>query len=395
MASPVNTDVKHFHSGMSGAPVLNGVAGSALDVIAACIETGFDVKAATSLSVSGGIATLSFAGSHSAAVETVILVTGVSGALAALNGEQRITALGVGQVKFATAAADGTAAGSITFKMAPAGWLKAFSGPNISGYQSADVQSTKMFVRIDDTGTTSFRLRGYESMSDVNTGAGMFPLDSQISGGGWCNKSANENTNPVKWKMVADSRGMFINIVGYSGSNPNCESGRTIYIGDFTSSRPGGDPYAFLLGCGTGYNYNGITGTCDQDSQPYHFAPRAYHGLGSSVGHSSIPETGANYTSGMDSFFGPFPSKIDGSLRLSRRFITEGNSSEPRGILPGLYTIPQSNVGTVIAPGSIITGTGSLTGRKLLAIGCGSSSYGFPNASLGISMIDITGPWAR
>lgn len=396
MASPVDTSVKHFLSTMVGAPVGSGMAGSEIAKWDACLVTGFDVKAATSIVVVSGVATLSFSGGHSAVVDSVVLVSGVTGALTALNGEQKVTAIGAGFAKFATAAADGTAAGTITFKMAAAGWEKVFAGTNLAVYRSQDVSGTRMYIRVDDTGTTFCRLRGYEQMTDVSTGAGMFPLDSQINGGGYLNKSTAVNSTAVKWKIIADSRGLYVNTTGYSSINNSAEAGRTVYVGDFTATRPGGDPYAFVIGCGAGGGHGDTNGCCDQSGGLNHYTPRAYHGLGSSAVQAVQPETGVtNAISGLDTFFGPFPSKIDGGLRLSRRSVVELSGGEPRGFLPGLCTVPQSNVGLTINPGYVQTGTGTLAGRKLLALGCGANSTAYPSSALGISFVDITGPWAR
>ena len=109
---------------------------------------------------------------------------------------------------------------------------------------------------------------------------------------------------------------------------------------------------------------------------------------------ASIPESGAILKSGLDTTFGKFPSEVDGGMVLSRRFMSLTNQA-PRGVFPGLYTIPQNEVGMSIAPRSILLGTGVLAGRKLIAVGCGSSTTAYPSATLGISMIDIIGPWAR
>ncbi|MBS0402813.1 MAG: hypothetical protein JSS18_10075 [Proteobacteria bacterium] len=393
MASPVDTSVKHFYSAMSGAPVLSGQAGAMIGLLDACLVTGFDLKSATSLTVAGGVATLAFAGSHSAVVDAVVLVDGVTGALAGLNGEQKVTAIAAGVVRFATALPDGTAAGSISFKMAPAGWAKVYSGTNLAAYQSPHMQSTKMFVRVDDTGTMSCRLRGYEAMSDINTGAGLFPLDSQLNGGGWMSKSAAANATRVNWRIVADARGAYISVVGYSVHDANASAGRTVCVGDFRAYRPGGDPYAFVLGCGTSDYFGEAPGVCDQDGSTYCFAARSYSELGASVGLASRPEIGAPITSGADNSFGTFPSVIDGGLRLSRRLVMEGIT--PRGVFPGLYTVPQSGVGLSIAPLTVQPGAGPLAGRNLLAIGCGANSQSYPSTGLGISFIDITGPWER
>lgn len=394
MTSLVDTTVKHFHSDMQGAPVLNGVAGSAIGLLDACLVMGWGLTPATSITVAGGVATVSFAGTHGATVESVILIEGVTGALTALNGEQRVTDLGSSQIKFATAAPDGTAAGTITFKMAPAGWGKPFSDTNLAVYQSLDVQSTKMFLRIDDTSTTYFRQRGFETMSDANTGTGMFPLDAQISGGGWCNKSAAANTSPVRWTLVADGRGLYLSVTGYSAYDPNVESGRTVFMGDFQGLRTGGDPYAFVIGCERSGEYSESYGLCDQGATAFHFVPRAFHGLGSPLGLASIPESGESVISGTGATFGKFPSEVDGGLLLSRRFLG-ATGQAPRGVLPGLYTVPQSEVGVAYKPRTLQPGAGPLTGRKLIAVGCGAGSSPYPHTSLGISFIDITGPWAR
>lgn len=395
MASPVDTTVKHFYSSMPGAPVLNGQAGSMIGLLDACLVTGWGLKSATALTVAGGVATLAFSGSTAAVKDAVILVEGVTGALTALNGEQKITAVGSGTVSFATAAADGTAAGTITFKMAPAGREKVFSGTNKAVYRSPDVQSTKMLLRIDDTYTDHCLLCGYESMSDVDTGAGQFPLPGQMVVG-YMNKSARANATAVKWRLVADARGAYVSVVGYSAEQAACESGRTVYLGDFKPFRTGGDPYAFVVGCGSNATYGDAAGTCDNASMDGSYAPRPYHGLGSAVKLEIRPEVGsANGGSGRDASYGVFPGAIDGGLRLSRRMLQEGANMPPRGVLPGMYSVPQSEVGNSIAPLTVLPGTGPLVGRRILAIGCGASSYIYPSANLGISFIDITGPWDR
>ena len=79
---------------------------------------------------------------------------------------------------------------------------------------------------------------------------------------------------------------------------------------------------------------------------------------------------------------------------LSRRFLG-GTSRAVRGIFPGLYTVPQSDVGLAYMPRSLQSGAGPLAGRKLIAVGCGASSTPYPSTTLGISFIDVTGPWAR
>lgn len=391
MTSVVDTSVKHFYSAMQGAPVLSGTAGSLIAVLDACLVTGWGLKAVDSATISNGVCRMNFASGKSAAEEDVVIL--VEGATSAdLNGEQKVTAVSSSWVEFKTDLPDGSVSGAISFKMAPAGWTKAFAGGNLAAYQSPNPQSTKMFVRIDDTGTTGCRLRGYEAMTDVNTGAGMFPLDSQQSGGGWMNKSNGANATAVRWRLAANDRSLFISIVGYSSSGAFAEAGRTVFMGDFKSYKPGGDAFAFTLGCAGTSAHTNSEGTCDSSAGAFQFAPRGYSGMGGAVGLVSFPEVGAGgSTSGLDGTLGAFPSVIDGGLRLSRRLMTE--NSVPRGVIPGLITVPQSQVGLNIAPLTKLRGAALLQDRKLLAIGCGHGVAIYPSASLGISFIDITGPW--
>jgi hypothetical protein len=391
MTSVVDTSVKHFHSGMAGAPILNGVAGSLLGVLDACLRDGFDLKAVTTLVVAAGVATMSFSGSHSATVDSVVLVAGSD--LAALNGEQKITALGIGFVKFATAAANTTATGTITFKMAPAGWLTPFTGTNLRVYKSADVAGTGMLFRVNDTTTTGCLCVGYEQMTDINTGTGPFPTVAQKTNGAWITKSSTANTNKVRWNLFADSRTILLCIAGYS-SNTGIDKpgGQLRLIGDLISFRPGGDPYAFVLGLSDTDNYGDAVGLMDTTCRGQ-YMPRAYHGLGISVDATTKVYIGSGASSGMDNYLGPFPSVVDGGLRLSKRFIYESATNPPRGEAPGVYHVPQSSVGLIFGTNDVISGTGTLSGRRLLGVNTGNNAATFPSTGVGVNFVDITGPW--
>lgn len=396
MTSPVDTSVKSFFSIGVGSPVLNGTAGSLLAVLSACLVDGYDVKAATSLVVASGVATLSFAGTHSAAPEALVLVSGVTGSLTALNGEQRVTSIGAGVVRFATNAADGTAAGTISFKMAPAGWTKPFTATNVAVFKSPDVVGTGMFLRVDDTGTTSCRVVGYESMSDVNTGAGSFPTAIQMSGGGYWPKSSLATSAPVAWSLISDGRKFYVHVAPYTATNSAYTGGITFGFGDEIAYRPGGDSYA----CSLSYSASATLGS-QSDGMPdgafalQHAMPRAYTALGSCVLHGPMPFTGGNALSGADVALGAFPSIIDGGLRLSKKWLgTAAIGVPPRCELPGLYHVPMSAAFDTFKTRDIVPGTGSLTGRKLLALNPSTTYTGLPvAATTGVSLIDITGPW--
>ncbi|WGT65000.1 hypothetical protein [Variovorax paradoxus] len=400
MTSVVDTGVKNFNSTMTGAPVLNGTAGSLVALLDAVLVNGFDLKSANSLTVAGGVATLGFTGSHSAQMDSVIVVAGSS--IAALNGEQKVTAIGAGVVKFATAAADGVASGTITIKIAPAGWEKVFSKANVGVYRSLDPASTKMLLRVDDTGTTIARVIGYESMTDADTGVGPFPIAAQVAGGGYWGKSTVANGTANPWAIHADSRLFYFSpAVGVATAAANVGS-ETRFFGDILAAKPGGDAYACGLSYSTATTANAIPdgAVFSGGSTAGTAFPRSYTALGSAVVQtifSYVGNQGSPLASGKDNTFGSFPSVIDGAMRLSNKYVTAGTVSPVRGDMPGIYHVPQSQVYDTFKQLDKVPGSGSLAGRVLQAVSCRDVSTGPTNAPLsgntGIGFIDITGPW--
>jgi hypothetical protein len=150
-----DTSVKFFHSEMAGAPVMNGLAGSLINVLNACLINGFGLKNVDSCVITGGVAKLNISTGHSAVVGSIVQVA--NAVPAALNGEQRVTAITPVSVSFATSLSDQTATGAITVKQAPAGWVSPFVGTNIATYKSPIllrrvVYCVSMILRQDSAG---------------------------------------------------------------------------------------------------------------------------------------------------------------------------------------------------------------------------------------------------
>jgi hypothetical protein len=389
--------VKHFTHTMAGAPVLSHAPGSLIAVLDACLINGFDLRPALTLTVTAGVATMTFSGISAARPDAVILIAGVTGPLAAINGERRVLTAGSGVLTFATALPNGTATGTINFRMAPLNWLNPFTGTDLRVYRSADPLSTRHFMRVDDTTSLFASVRGFEGMTDVNTGTGPFPNVTQRGGqGAGINKAVNTAvTFPVKWTVVGNGRCFLVNIVGTSNSTSAQFAGRSCFYGDFPAFRPAGDPFAFGVSAGSALsNAVDSSGNVDGGAVTSIFTPRDFHGLGGSDEFSSFTESGSTIISGTDTTGGIFPSTIDGSMRLSRRLFKKAVSAPARGAVPGLFHIAQSQVGTVYDQGVYLGGTGPLTGRRLITFGAGYVSTAFPAANGGISLVDVTGPWA-
>lgn len=390
------TTVKHFHSTMTGAPVLNGVAGSIIAVLEACLVTGLGLQSVATLVVSGGVATANFASGHSFEPDTIALIDGA--APAGLNGEKRILTTSTNSVTFAAPGiSDQTATGTITAKLAPAGWEKPFSGTNLAVFRSLNVESTRMYLRVDDTGTTNARVVGYETMTDVNTGVGPFPNAAQIAGGGWWPKANAANATARAWTVIADSNGFYLHL--HTPTTSLGASGCIWYFGDFASLKSG-DAYGARLQChsadvststgvlATQAGYCGIAGA---DAGPY--LPRSFTTLGGSIAatHSAAGAFSAARVSGAASpsaLTPNYPNGPDNGLILVRKTIVEPGVCL-RGYSRGLHVTPQ-NCHASFGWRDKIDGQGDLVGRKLLAIKCGSPAG---TASEGVVFVDITGPW--
>ena len=393
MASPVDTSVKHYRSDMPSAPVLNGVAGSKIAQLEACLCTGYGLKAVTSLVVAGGIATLTFAGGASAAwPEAVILVAGASNA--ALNGEQKVLSANTTTVTFATDEPDGTDSGTVTFKIAPAGWEKVYSKTNVAVFRSLHSEATKMFLRVDDTNAQFVRVVGYESMSDVDTGAGAFPTAAQQAGGGYWAKSDTTSATPVAWILASDGQFFYDSTAPGSHRGMSHQACQLRGFGDLIAKNPAGDAYLCILNFSTATNPGSMyDGQLDGGSDLRTALARGFTGLGTAVLSRRHPYVGSlsigNYSGQNDTTLGAFPSPIDGSLLLSEQYVIDAGA--PRGDLPGVRYCPQTGAWASFKMfDTLLQG-----GRKFITSTPSSSASTTPSTvvNTGASFIDITGPW--
>ena len=116
-----------FDSTQAGAPVLSGTAGALATVLKACLVDGFGAGAVVSLVVTAGIAKATYSASHPFRAGTVARIAGATPA--GLNGDKLILTTTVNSVTYAAPdVADGAATGTITSRMAPAGWQELFAG---------------------------------------------------------------------------------------------------------------------------------------------------------------------------------------------------------------------------------------------------------------------------
>ncbi|QXV72264.1 hypothetical protein Acf1_00067 [Acidovorax phage ACF1] len=369
---------------------MNGAAGAMISVLDACLKDGFGLKSVTSLTVADGIATLNFTGGTAAVAGSTILVSGVTDQTT-LNGEKKVLSASSTQVTFATTATNGTAAGTVTFKMAALGWTKPFSGTNLAAYRASAPEATGCYLRVDDTAGTTCRVVGYESMQDINSGSGRFPTDAQVSGGLYWAKSNSGDTNARTWAVFGDDQFFAIYT---QPSNTATYGGALFGFGDFLSLKSG-DAYGCSLFGSTASNASANGGfmagdlgySADiGDTTIQGFVPRASTGIG---GAQPIRKHSPYLTtqSGMGNNGNiVYPNTTDNGLLISRVDLRVGTAF--RGKLPGVYHTPQY-IWDALSTFNLVDGTGEFASKKFMVLRCGTTG----STSGGPTFIDITGPW--
>ncbi|WP_423933159.1 hypothetical protein [Comamonas sp. 23] len=390
-----NIPVKWAHSGMRGAPVINGVVGSLIGAIRTFLITGFAPTAAVSAAALDGIATIMLPSGQSFEEHGVVLLAGAT--TPGFNGEERVLTTASDRITVATTAANGPIAGSITVRYAPVGgWEEVFSKTNVSVFRSVDPTGNRMFLRVDDTNALFARVVGYESMTDVDTGTGAFPTAVQMPGGGYWHKSITANATAVRWKMVADSKFLLHAIAPYVGaSSSDTTAAPARGFGDPLALSPSGDAWGCVLSvAGTstasGPFTNGSFDACTTSSVTGGgaiYSPRALSGLGSAVISDPKSFAGGRTYSGSDGAMGALPSRVDGQIKFSTIYCAESDSV-PRVVLPAIHYIPQSGALSVLADGDFLPGSGAMAGKRMFVVGTGPST----SSAAGRYLLDITGP---
>lgn len=231
----VSNRVRYYESSMPGVPQLSGAAGALIAILDACLVNGWGTKNVNTLAVASGVATAHISSGHPFVEGDVIRVAGA--VPDSLNGDWRVAASTAGDVSWSVEGlgiSDGSATGTITAMYAPAGWEKIFSsGATRAAYRSLDYASHNgLVLYVDDTGTTTARACGYESMSSIDAGTNPFPTAAQLSGGLYWGK-AETTTGVRSWSLAADDRRLVFCPAYYSsksGYAPSWQFGLAIGI---------------------------------------------------------------------------------------------------------------------------------------------------------------------
>ncbi|WP_263577029.1 hypothetical protein [Acinetobacter pseudolwoffii] len=218
-----NSDIKWFSFDDANAPQLTNTWGCMIDVLDACLVTGFGSIVISSLTISDGVATAVFNSNHSFKQFQVVEISGSSNS--EVNKEFKILGLTANTIDFLINIPDQVISGNLSAKLASAGWTKAFSGDQKAVYQAKDKLVNPYFLRVDNAldpvyGATYTK---FAKVGILETCGGI----DDLSG----NQAPYDPSNPNKnWIGVAGASGATSAVSGWmkwkyaTGENPSTDS---------------------------------------------------------------------------------------------------------------------------------------------------------------------------
>ena len=418
---PQSTAVKLFRSTDIGAPTLTGAAGDMAALLHACLVTGYNVSAVDSITREVSTVTVTVFAGHGLEQGVVVQIAGAD--QSEYNGDHRITATTATTFEYefdAGVEPVTPATGTIEARMAPAGWERSFvSGDNQrAAFRSLAVDSTRMYLYIDDANNQGVRrtgVKGYDSMTDIDTGSNPFPYSGADDKWCWWYKSADE-VNARDWAIIADDRffwlwwnrdggvsGGRLNAFGDIISHVPADAYHCLVSGEWSSTDENYQPMLATVGFCQGYAPNEV-----DFSLGVHFARDWY---GNKIGSAGLGAVSAwlsspyfySSTGGARAPFplgfkgSTFPSPISGGVLLVPVYHHEGTDimTVVRGQSPGLYApLHERPYGDC----SLVDGSGSLADRRFIALPFkgGKVRYNATNqgpVGNGQVLVDIIGPW--
>lgn len=394
------TAVRIFRSTDTNSPSLTGQASSLLNIFDACLVNGVNIKTVSSITRVGQVATVSFATAHGYAADGLSVIN-LSGAdQSEYNGDFSISNVLSLSFSITVTGSPATPATGTTIscKQAPLGWGKPFANSGDKGvYRSSEGAGTRMFLRVDDSNPQAnsyctANLRGYETMTDVNTGVGLFPTVVQMTTGIFLNKSNTTDglAYAQKWVLVGDGYEFLFFYNNFTSYN---NIYRCFHFGDIASEMAS-DPYGCLI---YGDNSASPTGAMESATvfwsfisglttvQIAHYMARGYAQTGGSVNVGKLSDGNLAVTAVFGWGGMPYPAPHNNGLYIVPIYV-----GDPATILRGTLKCIYNPLHTrPLGHGNIVSGLSNLPGRTLYAIATPYTTA--PNC--GETHVDITGPW--
>lgn len=327
-----------YYSTDTGAPSLDGLAGSLISVLDAVLVNGYNSQSSLSIARSSSTATVTKT-SHGYREGQILTISGANEA--EYNGSFRIGNVTANTFTYTVSGTPATpATGSISAIVAPAGWTKPYSsGSNLAVFRGPS-GTTQHYFRFDDTGGVSATFRGYEAMTGVSTGTNDFPTVAQVASL-YVMKSSAASSATRAWALITN--GKTIHFISNYDTTTTGTSSMWISFGDFVSKKSG-DVYNSFVAAGTTtsgnttFYPNHYTAALYSTFLSGHYLSRAYTQIGTAATFSKVSDATARSTT--DTVMGSngfsFPNSPDGGLYFAPIRMYETGPLY-RGDIPGAY----------------------------------------------------------
>lgn len=285
---------------------------------------------------------------------------------------------------------------------APLGWTRPYrQGSTLRAYRNSTVNGTGHWLRVDDSQALYASLTGFESMSDIGTGVGMFPTSAQIPNGSAWAKSRTADATARAWWIIGNETCFYI-FIDYVGEGIGSAAGVN-FAGNFSKLNPtdswnyaisernsgsyaGGSTFESLrlLQLSTVVNGNPI-GVADVSLTLARSLDGSVSARGRCAAGGPVAQSFAGWQ-GIGTGGFPYPDPYSGGLLYCRLPILQA-AQQIRGVLPGLYC-PMHHAGIAdmqILPDVDGFPPGSRLLCKVARVG-GQSQY--PRV-----LFDLTNPW--
>lgn len=272
-----------------------------------------------------------------------------------------------------------------------AGWAKVYAGTNKAVYRApvfsaSPTEAKRFYLRVQDDGSVDARtavLHGYQTMSDVDTGTGRFPLADSF---GHClgdityiYKSSTADATAKSWTLVADDRGFWLNTNVTSTSFAASLNDGVMYFGDIQPwmNYDWGGAAVLIASANSdgtnvtcGMNMANVIGDTSFTLADYGCSVAYLNSVESCRFPEDIAIFGGDMfstsTSLGDVLGMRYPDPVSGKLVFCRPFVASDLLSRvyPVGYLPGLYvpmsyiygSMNPSDTFIVSAPGTVVDG---------------------------------------
>jgi hypothetical protein len=337
---------------MAGAPTNTHAAASTLEIIRACLTTGFNPRSVVSASVASGVMTINYAAPHGYEDRVWLRLDGAAGG----SIVQRVTtAAGASSLTIpAPGFADGAVAGALSTRVAPADWEEVFTDTGIGVFRSKVIGpgSTRFFYRVADTVSgSSARVRGFESMSDANTGLGPYPAIDGTQGAQILRATSSAISH---WAAVADGRTMYLAM------------GRTTpetWCAHFGDEAPFSASDLFCASVGAGFS-----GQLSQVTVSATIRPRPANGIGTAQGARKNAPFGDSGASGR-----AYPSPVDGGMVFARPIMGMDGSSTSSAIRSVFRGLMHCSARPMAGTWTVLPTVDGVTGRVLVVRDAGTA----------------------